>query len=672
MEAADKFWSRLGVLLSFGFGGGEVARDPQDQTSSPVEGPFPAGAKAVIEWFVNEIEGESQKTALLLLIGAPGNGKSFIAKHVRELIHPSPIDADIRQLHSRIYKYARGAGKMALTVVNDATIDAEAGMLINDFDDVILQNSHLMVNVNRGVLQDELSALSDSFGCQLIRWAASDGPAAFQPSAGFQVQVERGVGSSALRGLELIEVSSNRIVTAVALYLDAYSLFEEQPEVRLGTQSQLPEHSSGFRIATLKKRKSQEFALRTPAGTFSEGVLNWLAECLPSERHLLDPFAANIQSLMSPVVRANVLTVVRCGEVAGAKRLSYREIWGLFVVLICGSYDDQGGRMTPLQWLNDHLTAESTESDQANWLMEIGNRRLNQALFGSDIDELRGGINPVHRLMRKVDPIHDTLLDMEPSMDNVHNAFYGNEFGESILEQLLRIVEPSNPVHQIVTDFDREIDRRVSNILKINVDARGRSPDRNLLLKWYGAYLTRLFALANGSSGFSREVSSWIESWNNAASSPEAQLRGDLEKGLRELIIPDLENQGYTYIPPFDARCEPFRVVPTAPRLAVRLERRLRLKSYVLGERLMVRVLSDDVDSNAQQIEFEADFDLFREVLASSSESSGFTESHARTTPRIERFRSGLASWGSNMQVISVVNANSSPVTIRLRREPTT
>jgi len=253
-------------------------------------------------------------------------------------------------------------------------------------------------------------------------------------------------------------------------------------------------------------------------------------------------------------------------------------------------------------------------------------------------------------------------------MECVHDSFYGNEYGESILEQLLRIVDEGSPVHRVITDFDREIDRRVSKLLRSDNEARGRGSERDILLKWYGAYLTRLFALANGLSGFTQEISSWIESWNTAASSADAPLRGNLERGLRELIIPNFDGQGYTYIPPFDARCEPIRVAPTAPRLALRLERQLRLKSYVLGERLIVKVLSDDHDLEKQQIEFEADFDLFREVLASSSKSTGFTESHARTTPRIERFRSGLASWGSNMDVVSVIDSSSSPMSVRVRR----
>lgn len=668
MDDAADFPSRLRTLQKFGFGGSEVARDPQDDTNSPVSGPLPACAGIIVNWFIDALKTSEEKTVILFLVGAPGNGKSFIAKHVREVVDPRPVGDDARHLHSRIYRYPTGRDDRELTVVNDATIDGESGLLTRDINDAILQNSYLLVNVNRGVLQEELSAEPKSLGFQLVRWAASDSSREFLMPDGFEVEAERETGSSAVKAIKLLEATSGRAVTAVALYLDAYSLFEIQPKVRVAGDCHLPEQASHYQISQLKKRKSPEFASLTPAGVFSKLLIDWLSESLPSSSSPLDPFVANVQSLQSPEVQANLYTLVRCGEIAGAKRLSYRELWGLFDVLVCGSYDSNGGRESPHEWLDSHWTVEPDEAEQSEWLMRLGNRRLHQALFGSEIDETRSGINPVHRLMSKVDPIHDTLLDAEPSMEFVHSSFYGNEYGESILEQLLRIVDDRSPVHFVVTDFDREIDRRVSRLLKSGSEARGRGPERDALLKWYGAYLTRLFALGNGLSGFTQEISSWIESWNTAASSADAPLRGNLERGLRELIIPDFDGQGYTYIPPFDARCEPIRVSPTAPRLALRLERQLRLKSYVLGERLIVRVLSDEVGPETQQIEFEADFDLFREVLASSSKSTGFTESHARTTPRIERFRSGLASWGANMEVVSVINSSSSPMSVRVRR----
>jgi len=668
MSDSAVFRSRLSTLLKFGFGGSEVARDPQDDTDSPVNGPMPAGAETVVDWFIDAINTSDEKSAILFLVGAPGNGKSFIAKRVREVVDPRPVGGDVRQLHSRIYQYSIGQSDRKLNIVNDATIDSESGLLVRDIDDAFLQNSHLIVNVNRGVLQDELSTSSRSLGFQLVRWAASDSSREFQLPDGFDVKARSGTGSSAVRAIDLLDTASDRTVTAVALYLDAYSLFEIQPEVRIADEHRLPEQPSRYQISQLKNRKTPEFASRTPAGMFSERVIDWLSESLPTSSGPLDPFIANIQSLLSPEIQANLYTLVRCGEIAGAKRLSYRELWGLFDVLICGSYDSDGGRKSPYEWFDSHRTSEPDEAAQSEWLMRLGNCRLHQALFGSEIDKTRRGINPVHRLMSKVDPVHDTLLDAEPSMECVHDSFYGNEYGESILEQLLRIVDEGSPVHRVITDFDREIDRRVSKLLRSDNEARGRGSERDILLKWYGAYLTRLFALANGLSGFTQEISSWIESWNTAASSADAPLRGNLERGLRELIIPNFDGQGYTYIPPFDARCEPIRVAPTAPRLALRLERQLRLKSYVLGERLIVKVLSDDHDLEKQQIEFEADFDLFREVLASSSKSTGFTESHARTTPRIERFRSGLASWGSNMDVVSVIDSSSSPMSVRVRR----
>lgn len=65
------FRSRLSTLLKFGFGGSEVARDPQDDTDSPVYGPMPAGAETVVDWFIDAINTSDEKSAILFLVGAP-------------------------------------------------------------------------------------------------------------------------------------------------------------------------------------------------------------------------------------------------------------------------------------------------------------------------------------------------------------------------------------------------------------------------------------------------------------------------------------------------------------------------------------------------------------------------------------------------------------------------
>ena len=684
MRAESEFDDRLATLLKFGFGGANVAKEPNDDVRVPVTGLLPLGAKESIEWFRKSISSAAEVLPALILVGAPGNGKSFVAHEVRRLFDPDESNSGPNLLHRRLYTYSKIVGdrKFELTVVNDATIDSSAGQLIEDLDLAIASGSSFLANVNRGVLYEELQSAKKSIGSQVIRWVANESGTDFEADDGFSVDEVAGDAGAAIRSFRIRDLNLRREVRVTALYLDNCSLLEAQPSVDDSGSS--PVLRGSYYISDLEVRKRDlGFVARTPAGDFAGKIISWLTEVLPKSADALDPFVANVQTMRSVQVRSNLLTTARCAEIATGSRLSYRELWGLLVTLVCGSFPDQGGRKDPREWLTQHLDqrpdlAQPSSLDEATkWLMTLGDRRLHQALFGVHHQDRANGLNPVQQKMMVVDPAFETMLDASPSISQVHEAFYGNDRGDSILELLLDEVgksNPQSPLFDFVTDFDRSIDKCVSQILASDNDARGQNPQRNPLLKWYGSYLARLYSLAHGSCGFESEIRTWIDCWTFAQVG-DGQIPDDVERGLKTLFLPALRDSRdsgsqYSYLLPFDSLTEPLRAVPGTPRLAVRLSRdNIRFRPVASGERLMVRVTNDLGRRVEERIELELDFNLLREVLASSSGDLGFTESSDSVSPRIERFRSGLVSWGSNTGHVTVVRPDDAVLICQVRNE---
>lgn len=682
MKPEAEFDERLEVLLKFGFGGANVAKEPNDDVDVPVRGTLPLGARESIEWFERSISASAEVLPALILVGAPGNGKSFVAHEVRRLFDPDASESSPNRLHRRLYTYSKSVGdrRVVLTMVNDATIDSSAGQLIEDFDSAISKGSSFLANVNRGVLYEELLSAKRSIGSQVIRWVANESGAELQTDGGFSIEEEAGDLGAAIRSFRIRDLNLSREVRVTVLYLDSCSLFEAQPAV--DNSGSFPVLRGSYHIADLVvRRQDPNFLARTPAGDFGTKTISWLSEALLRSAEVLDPFVANVQTMRSAQVLANVLTTARCAEIASGSRVSYRELWGLFVVLVCGGFPDQGGKKSPREWLKQHLeqrpdlTQSNSLEGAAEWVMTLGDRRLHQALYGVHHLGRAAGLSPVQDKMIVVDPIDATLLDSSPSVSPVHEAFYGNDRGDSILELLLaevRKTDPQSPLFGFVTDFDRGVDKIVSQILECESDARGQSPERNRLLKWYGSYLTRLFSVAHGMCGFESQIGSWIECWTFAQNG-DGQIPGNVERGLKTLFLPPLRGgreaeRQYSYLPPFDALTEPLRVIPNTSRLAVRLVRdNIRFRPETLGERLMVRVTNDMGRSGEKRLELELDFNLLREVLVSSSGDLGFTESSYNVSPRIERFRSGLVSWGSNSGQVTVVRPDDAALTCQVR-----
>ena len=75
----------------------------------------------------------------------------------------------------------------------------------------------------------------------------------------------------------------------------------------------------------------------------------------------------------------------------------------------------------------------------------------------------------------------------------------------SPLGALIAALEAGDPMHSVVTDFDKSLDHAFTEVTSSDVLA---DRPRAEAIGWYGDYLARMYALANGITAFRHEVAS--------------------------------------------------------------------------------------------------------------------------------------------------------------------
>ena len=170
----------LSLLPNRGFGGTEVADSGVNARNDKdffIDGPLAVGAYEAAEWFRDKLgrSPDATKRYFLFLVGAPGNGKSHIASSLQQEL--KPISKKNKKKHYRKHEYTSSSNQKVV-VINDATIPAVnakgeviPNSLISDIDLAIAENQLLLVNVNRGILYEELQAdQSSSFARDVVSW----------------------------------------------------------------------------------------------------------------------------------------------------------------------------------------------------------------------------------------------------------------------------------------------------------------------------------------------------------------------------------------------------------------------------------------------------------------------------------------------------------------------
>ena len=632
------YWHALGELWDRTTGGSDVAAKPTTIGRSPLPtAPRPAGVEEACAWFKSGLNSGSVPR-FLFLVGGPGAGKSHAtAEIVAEL---DPIDAPEDGLAHRSYRY--NAGSRELLLINDATIGStehRRNPLTKEIDASARAGTHLIACVNRGILVDEAASIKvtptfqDSAGQVLTRWLAGD---AFGES-NWNVQTD--CDEPYLRAGHLFD-GPDMVASVLVVLVDVCSLLEKRPEVRTSAREDGGTlfAAEPYVISDFAKRTAMDFA--TPAAALFSKVADFVASDLADDDtdSLIDPIRANIESLRSSSVRAGIMTVVRGAELTSGQRMTFREIWGTVTRCILGDAPDQVGRHELRDLIARLQPSTSDPVLRFRALQLLAGLRFSQAIFGgrnpnsASFDPLG---NPITKLTHFVDPMRDAIPGRyDRSWDSgwatpLADSFAGPVTNGSPLEGMEEDLEPQSPFSEVLTEFDRTVDRAFVVAMR---SPKIGDKDRYAFISWYGGYLGRLYAVANGIPAFRPQVAAWTQAWYLSPHLPD-----ELSFGLRTLLRPkrrpgDIESA--SLIPILASRTDPIVGVQSEPKLALKTGD-VEMKTFRNSEALFL-VLSEQGKEISRM---PLDFPLIREALACGQEHAGVTEMSDVTSPRLERFR---------------------------------
>jgi hypothetical protein len=632
------YWHALGELWDRTTGGSDVAAKPTTNGQSALPtAPRPAGVEEACAWFKSGLNGESVPR-FLFLVGGPGAGKSHAtAEIVAEL---DPIGAPEDGLAHRSYRYK--TANRELLLINDATIGStehRRNPLTKEIDASARAGTHLIACVNRGILVDEAAAINvtptihHSAGQVLARWLAGD--ASGESNWNVQTDCEEPY----LRAGHLFD-GPDMVASVLVVLVDVCSLLEKRPEVRTSSRGDGGTifEAEPYVIADFAKRAAMDFA--TPAAALFSKVADFVpTDSVDDETEgLIDPIRANIESLRSSRVRAGIMTVVRGAELTSGQRMTFREIWGTVTRCVLGDAPDQVGRHD-LQTLISQLQPSTGDPVRRfKDLQLLAGLRFSQALFGGrspDSAAFDPLSNPITKLTHFVDPMRDAIPGRyDRSWDSgwatpLADSFAGPVSNGSPLEALEEDLEPPNPFSEVLTEFDRTVDGAFVEAMH---SPKIADKDRYAFISWYGGYLGRLYALANGIPAFRPQIAAWTQAWYLSPNLPD-----ELSFGLRTLLRPkrrpgDIESA--SLIPILASRTDPIVGMQSEPKLALKTGD-VEMKTFRNSETLFL-VLSEQGKEISRM---PLDFPLVREALACGQEHAGVTEMTDVTSPRLERFR---------------------------------
>ncbi|MGG5171853.1 hypothetical protein ACQR35_06690 [Pseudarthrobacter sp. J1738] len=637
-----EFWAQIQQLWDRSTGGGDVAAKPEasDADEEKPTAPRPPGVDEACNWF-----GEGMSAGglprFLMLVGGPGAGKSHAASAlVKGLTKVSPPDDGLAH---RRYTYSTGANRV--TLINDATIPSdehERQPLCHEIDEIVQNADHqLIACVNRGILVEEANAIAGkdaaelSAGEAILTWLNSD-PSGTQHGQSWTVESQQRL-DYVMSGL-LLDAGSPKAQILV-VFVDVCSLLERRPEMFFEGSTEGDRLAAGtYEISDVGQRLSwQDDAC--PAGSLLAQVVNDLGEPI-NVRHegQVNPILANVESLRSERIRAGLLSVLRGAEIVNGKRFTYREIWGATVRALVGGLPEIADRQSVEEISTSTLTPAMDPVKSFKELRQLANQRFSQAIFGveySDSGSSDPRRNPVTRLTSAVDPMRDAvpgILSADASTGwatSVTDSFTGPAATGSPLKNLLDRIDEEDAFRDVVTTFDEGVDAAFSAVM--NFDGL-KDADRYSFIHWYGGYLGRLYAVANGVMAFRRDVSLWAETWYSSPTLPD-----DIRDGLRTLLRPKRrpqDNDSASLIPILDSRTDPVVGQQTEAKMALRTGD-VDMKTLTVGEDIFLILSEQGVEIARMPL----DFQLVREATACGSDRPGMTELTESTSPRLERFR---------------------------------
>jgi hypothetical protein len=106
--------------------------------------------------------------------------------------------------------------------------------------------------------------------------------------------------------------------------------------------------------------------------------------CQDCDSRNLCPLRSNAESLRDGATKANLLALLRRGELARGQRWSFRDAFSLVAELIVGQWDDFHGVAHPCEWVHQQTALATTAAPDTAAMLELALHLYHHALFGRD------------------------------------------------------------------------------------------------------------------------------------------------------------------------------------------------------------------------------------------------------------------------------------------------
>jgi len=619
-----------------GHGGSEAAAVPGDDCLKHLAIGEPApGVDEVMRLLQGQLtSGKPDKNVhWVFLTGGPGNGKSYQVEILIKELDKTVTQGGLGGIALRTYPFKEDPD-WNLNIINDATIRARGqgvGDLAYDIRETLKWNeekpSFLVVNINRGILIEELNRLGSTAGWEKEKDI---------------IQKIHENGNGKYYKKNVVELNDRKIYLH-AVYLDQVSLLEKRPSCQNGT-AVLDIEGEGEPAEYKVMRFEDELRLESPSGKLLTELVKESnfegGECKECSANQLCPFLINARNLRGDKFRLGFLKVLRGLEIVSGHLITYRDLWGLLGIAILGKPREQW-HSKPCEWVCQNVAKWRNEKNKIS-LFELYSHRTHEALFSNQF------FTKLFSYERKAEDKNDFLENLK--LDQVDPAIGVNRKWAQKPSDALEGMHLNTPPSKSdslkdIQPYWSPLDDAVESSLIKDHEWKEDDISRRYILHWWGCSIYRFYGLLLGMPANHEVIKEWLRLRRKDPSEYSGmEDEKNLSKGLTQLICP---SSGLTsannscLIPIFHHRSEPIRG-ETRPTWVYKVSSGPNRPTWYLrfqGDAIWI----DIKQSNRKKLicSMLLDFSLCREAMASAN-GAGFTEVGDKATPRLERARAAL------------------------------
>jgi hypothetical protein len=671
----------IDTIRTHTYGGSGAAVVPGSSISAEKipEGGAPAGVAEVLGHLQHMLAQSSDPMLRqwVFLVGGPGNGKSHqLSQFIDNMVSMGARkESPVSSVQGR-YCDDLVLNGQRLLIVNDATIRPpnssghnHFGHLAADLAKALVSKSNVLVNVNRGVLIEEL-ALSREIDpisplSALLKWLVSDGVPL--DSSALRVSPTASTYYHAATFTPSESLLSYRVHVVCMDTLSLLELVPKNGDVSVSSIETSSPVCAQYKIMDLLS----DYRWQSPAGQLFKSIIAVdvfeLQGCGSCPAAQLCPFLANISSLRVGPAGLGILVFFRAAEISTGRLFNYRDLWSLAATAVLGPNRTAWTSVTPCEWVCSRVqdTSSSDKTIRRRAIVELSQQRLHHTLFSGKVPSpLFCGLqswrlhSPLHvpalDNLRFVDPAGDVTWEWA---EDVHTAMEEWAFQQSPLEGLRRA---NRDVDSYCCSLDDLLEKELLQWLggdKIK-DAQRRDH-----IRWLGTSYYRLLALNKLWPGKRTLIQEWIKVRAHVDAGQTHIMNSDLHSGLQHLLFPEFRQANFELaclLPLFAARVEPIRGPQERNTLCVAVPRighdAVVLEYATTGDALWLCLMRSPRDGGGELARLRLDYFSCREAMV-SARGYGFTEAGATSMPRVERVRASLvAASRSHYSLVLVGN----------------